>query len=355
MATKQELEKLKAVLRASAAQEASVLESEFERKGLGFISPPPELQTRTNIGGAKYRGRVQGEWDWYSNLTKVEKNRLRRNWTSPGGMQPDQFGINDSITGQFRSVNEGVEEFLDLTRRIDVLKTYANTGRLPKNMDAYGGLDLDKIFSGVFNEIESELRVSVSMSELLDDPLTYLSKLYNEIEIDDRLAGQFSTGAYEARAADDVIEIIGNYRTGKRVVLTYPLDTHEMNVANGLIEIFKKELPAPEKPVVAKISSEPEYVRVVGRSFGRGTPIGDAKDIAMRENADKAVSAQVTIGKPAGNVSTTVGKRGNKKIYGPRLMSEIPDRSALRTNRKPFTRRNSKKVFYPKSSSETTY
>ena len=93
-------------------------------------------------------------------------------------MQPDQFGIDDSITGQFRSVDEGVEEFLDLTRRIDVLKRYSNTGKLPSNMDAYGGLNLDSIFSGALGEIEMDMRVSVSMSRLYgEDSLGYLSGL----------------------------------------------------------------------------------------------------------------------------------------------------------------------------------
>lgn len=110
-------------------------------------------------------------------------------------MQPDQFGIDDSITGQFRSVDEGVEEFLDLTRRIDVLKRYSNTGKLPSNMDAYGGLNLDSIFSGALGEIEMDMRVSVSMSRLYgEDSLGYLSGLqadsaaaYGEKAITDKL------------------------------------------------------------------------------------------------------------------------------------------------------------------------
>lgn len=173
-----ELSELKAEIRAGAAKQVSALEDEFARKGLGFISPPQELKTKTTTFGEKYRGRRGGEWDFYAKLTKPEKDRIRRNWTSPGGMQPDQFGIDDSITGQFRSVDEGVEEFLDLTRRIDVLKTYANTGKLPKNMEAYGGLNLDLIFEGVLGEIEFDRRVSINMSRLYgEDSLGYLSEL----------------------------------------------------------------------------------------------------------------------------------------------------------------------------------
>jgi hypothetical protein len=172
------LNELKAFIRQQAGIEAAALESQFAEKGLGFISPPQQSKTKTTISGQKYRGGRGGEWDFYSNLSKVEKNRIRRKWTSPSGMQPDQFGIDDSITGQFRSVDEGVEEFLDLTRRIDVLKRYANTGKLPSNMDAYGGLNLDSIFSGAVASIEMDMRVPISVSALYgENSLEYLSGL----------------------------------------------------------------------------------------------------------------------------------------------------------------------------------
>lgn len=178
MASEKELSELRAVIRQRASEEAAALEDQFAEKGLGFISPPPKLETKTTISGQKYRGSRGGEWDFFSGLSRAEKDRLRRNWTLPGGMQPDQFGIDDSITGQFRSVDEGVEEFLDLTRRIDVLKRYANTGKLPNNMDAYGGLDLDSIFGGALGEIEMDMRVPVRVSRLYgEDSLGYLSGL----------------------------------------------------------------------------------------------------------------------------------------------------------------------------------
>lgn len=178
MASEKELSELRAVIRQRAGEEAAALEDQFAEKGLGFISPPPKLETKTTISGQKYRGGRGGEWDFFSGLSKAEKSRLRRNWTLPGGMQPDQFGIDDSITGQFRSVDEGIEEFLDLTRRIDVLKTYSKTGKLPSNMDAYGGLNLDSIFGGALGEIEMDMRVPVSISGLYgEDSLGYLSGL----------------------------------------------------------------------------------------------------------------------------------------------------------------------------------
>ena len=178
MASKKELDELKAVLKINAAKEAQDLEFQFFEKGLGRLGRLPKLITKSDLGGTKYRGRRGGEWDWWANLSKAEKSRISSNWTALGGMQPDQFGIDDSIPGQFRSVDEGVEEFLDLTRRIDVLKRYANTGKLPKNMDAYGGLDLDSIFSGVVSDYEMDMRVSMRISGLYgEDPLGYLSKL----------------------------------------------------------------------------------------------------------------------------------------------------------------------------------
>jgi hypothetical protein len=178
MASKKELNELRAAIRQRAGQEATALEDQFAEKGLGFISPPPKLETKTTISGEKYRGGRGGEWDFFSGLSKAEKSRLRRNWTLPGGMQPDQFGIDDSITGQFRSVDEGVEEFLDLTRRIDILKNFSKTGKLPSNMNAYGGLNLDSIFGGALGEIEMDMRVPVSISGLYgEDSLAYLSGL----------------------------------------------------------------------------------------------------------------------------------------------------------------------------------
>lgn len=178
MASEKELSELRAVIRQRAGEEAAALEDQFTEKGLGFISPPPKLETKTTISGQKYRGGRGGEWDFFSGLSKAEKSRLRRSWTLPGGMQPDQFGIDDSITGQFRSVDEGIEEFLDLTRRIDVLKNYSKTGKLPSNMDAYGGLNLDSIFGGALGEIEMDMRVPVSISGLYgEDSLGYLSGL----------------------------------------------------------------------------------------------------------------------------------------------------------------------------------
>jgi len=195
MASIKELNELKAEIRASAAKQASVLEDEFASKGLGFISPPPELETKTTTFGEKYRGRRGGEWDFYLGLSKAEKGRIRRNWTSPGGMQPDQFGIDGSITGQFDSPDKAVEKFLDLTRRIDVLKRYANTGKLPKNMEAYGGLDLDSIFEGVLGEIEFNMRVPISISRLYgEDSLGYLSGLQAD-----------SAAAYGEKLVDDAV------------------------------------------------------------------------------------------------------------------------------------------------------
>lgn len=66
MASEKELNELRAAIRKRAGQEANALEDEFAEKGLGFISPPPKLQTKTTfISGQKYRGRRGGEWDFF--------------------------------------------------------------------------------------------------------------------------------------------------------------------------------------------------------------------------------------------------------------------------------------------------
>lgn len=174
MASMDEINELKETFRSNAAKEVEDLQSRFNKLGLSKLSPPPELQTRTTMSGEKYRGRRQGEWDWYSQLSSEEKARIRRNWTSPGGLTPDKLGIDDSIAGQFSSVDDAVEEFLDLTRRIDALKRYVNTGKLPKNMDAFGGMDLDSIFSGVTSDLELDMRTSISISGFYEDnPIEY--------------------------------------------------------------------------------------------------------------------------------------------------------------------------------------
>jgi hypothetical protein len=174
MASMDEINELKETFRSNAAKEVEDLQSRFNKLGLSRLSPPPELQTRTTMSGEKYRGRRQGEWDWYSQLSSEEKARIRRNWTSPGGLTPDKLGMDDSIAGQFSSVDDAVEEFLDLTRRIDALKRYVNTGKLPKNMNAFGGMDLDSIFSGVTSDLELDMRTPISISGFYEDnPIEY--------------------------------------------------------------------------------------------------------------------------------------------------------------------------------------
>lgn len=266
MASEKELSELRAVIRQRAGEEVARLEKEFEEKGLGFISPPPKTKTKTSIGGEKYKGGRGGEWDFYSNLSKAEKNRIRRNWTSVGGMSPDQFGIDDSITGQFRSVDEGIEEFLDLTRRIDVLKRYSNTGKLPTNMEAYGGLDLDSIFSGAVSEIEMDMRVPVSISKLYkENSLDYLTQLHSEsaaeygesiIEtVADSLPPKYDDGYF-----DNLID------TGEDLIQNITDDGSE--ILTGAFEDLAKTRPTSTTNAIAIISSSKKPAITAAENFG---------------------------------------------------------------------------------------
>ena len=86
------------------------------------------------------------------------------------------LGNDISITGKFDSVDEAAERFLDLTRRIDVLRLYVNTGKLPKrrSMDYYGGIDLESVFSGVVSKEAFGMRASISISKLHgENPIEY--------------------------------------------------------------------------------------------------------------------------------------------------------------------------------------
>jgi hypothetical protein len=65
---------------------------------------------------------IGGEWDWWTrgHILKQEKARLRRSgYIAEGGFGPDFFDL-----------GRNYEDYLDYTRRIDILKNFANTGRL---------------------------------------------------------------------------------------------------------------------------------------------------------------------------------------------------------------------------------
>jgi len=128
----------------------------------------------------------------------------------------------------------------------------------------------------------------------------------------------------------------------EKLVAKFSLDTHEMEIKDGVIEIFEKKPSAPEKPAAAKASEKVNPADGLTANERKQRAIANAE----ARKAERA-SRQVTVGQPAENVSTTVGKKKNV-IKGGRLMSDIPDRSALRKNRRLFTRTSSKKIFFLK-------
>ena len=301
MASEKELSELRAAIRQRAGEEAAALEDQFAEKGLGFISPPPKLETKTTISGQKYRGGRGGEWDFFSGLSKAEKSRLRRNWTLPGGMQPDQFGIDDSITGQFRSVDEGVEEFLDLTRRIDVLKNYSKTGKLPSNMDAYGGLDLDSIFSGALGEIEMDMRVPVRISGLYgEDSLGYLSGLqadsavaYGELfdddfpTIADLKAQQVESEGLTVTKTTKPESFFNDYPfADDQPLKTQAQINREAAIARGRASKNKTGItvgtPVPQKTAKTQAQINLEAARARGMAAG---PVDEAAEYALKDAA----------------------------------------------------------------------
>lgn len=103
-------------LRLSAQKEADSLKSIFAEK-YGVIKPISKT-----VRGANNKKLIGGEWDWWTEgkISKQEKARLRRSgYIAEGGFSPEVFGL-----------EKNADDYLDLTRRIDALQKFANTGKL---------------------------------------------------------------------------------------------------------------------------------------------------------------------------------------------------------------------------------
>lgn len=103
-------------LRLAAQKEADSLKSIFAEK-YGVIKP---ISKTTK--GVNNKNLIGGEWDWWTEgkISKQEKARLRRSgYIAEGGFSPDVFGL-----------EKNADDYLDLTRRIDALQKFANTGKL---------------------------------------------------------------------------------------------------------------------------------------------------------------------------------------------------------------------------------
>ena len=166
-----QLSELKGQIKTNAGKQLGILEEEYWQK-YGMY-PGKNLKLFSN---AKHKG---GEWDWWESLSSKEKNRLRRNWMSKDApFGPDQiFDLH------------GADEWLEQTRRIDVLRTFASTGRLPKTSitDAYGNIDIDDVLRSSVDDISSDYRVNISPSELFladeKDQLEYFKTIQEESKI----------------------------------------------------------------------------------------------------------------------------------------------------------------------------
>jgi hypothetical protein len=113
---RKEYNSLKKELRLAAQKEADLYKGLFAEK-YGVIKPISKTVRGTN--NKKLTG---GEWDWWTDgqISKQEKARLRKSgYIAEGGFSPDVFGL-----------EKGADEYLDLTRRIDILQKFAKTGKL---------------------------------------------------------------------------------------------------------------------------------------------------------------------------------------------------------------------------------
>jgi len=168
-------QRLRRQIREAAGTFRSQLQDELERTFQGrkmtLISEIPE----------KNRG---GEWDWWTNgkVSKAEKARLRRNWMTKGGMTPDDL----LPFGSAMSQKTAAEDWLELTRKIDILRRFENTGKLPSNMAAYGGIDLNDVLEPLLADFKTDYRIDrLSPTRLLintseQDALKYFRELLEE-------------------------------------------------------------------------------------------------------------------------------------------------------------------------------
>jgi len=168
-------QRLRRQIREAAGTFRSQLEDELQRTFTGrkmtLISEIPE----------KNRG---GEWDWWTDgkISKAEKARLRRNWMTRGGTTPDNLLPFDSAMNQ----KVAAENWLELTRKIDILRRFENTGKLPSNMAAYGGIDLNDVLEPLLADFKTDYRIDrLSPTRLLinsseQDALKYFRELLEE-------------------------------------------------------------------------------------------------------------------------------------------------------------------------------
>lgn len=166
-----QLSELKGQIKTNAREQLGILEEEYFKKYEMY--PGKNLKLFSN---AKNKG---GEWDWWESLSSKEKNRLRRNWMSKDApFGPDQiFDLH------------GADEWLEQTRRIDVLRTFTSTGRLPKTSitDGYGNIDIDDVLKSSVDDISFDYRVDISPSQLFladeKDQLEYFKTIQEESRI----------------------------------------------------------------------------------------------------------------------------------------------------------------------------
>lgn len=90
-------------------------------------------------------------WDWYWQLAKGERDRIRRNWVDPErGLGPDQLAriVADKGLTSDGYVDTGMKFFLDNTRTYDAARPILSQGRMVtgnQQLSAYGGFDINSL------------------------------------------------------------------------------------------------------------------------------------------------------------------------------------------------------------------
>lgn len=115
-----------------------------------------------------------------------------------------------------------------------------------------GGVDVDSVFSGVMAPLETDFQTSISARRLLTpavfEPGSIHATEYTGVEYYADLQRNLKLEDLER------IEGLEKSLNEEKLVAKFSLDTHEMEIKDGVIEVFEKESLTPEKSVVAKIS-----------------------------------------------------------------------------------------------------
>lgn len=331
-------QRLRRQIRETAGTFRSQLEDELQRtftsRRMTLISEIPE----------KNRG---GEWDWWTNgkLSKMEKARLRRNWMTKGGMTPDDL----LPFGSAMSQKTAAEDWVELTRKIDILRRFENTGKLPSNMAAYGGIDLNDVLEPLLTDFKTDYRIDrLSPTRLLintseQDALQYFRELLEESAesygqpsggIKSRIASELDIPA--SSMSEDYLQ--DNFSRVKRTdeagnVYDAYISKGQKNISTTanrqrLMENIQNAKKIVKGDAVIPENSLPIYHPVSGELLGYGNPVKQGAFVADKGKREMLVVDEgnvIDLNKlmdPKQDAKLKTGPTGKTKKVGNKIFEE---------------------------------